>query len=148
MAPYSWAETCSCEISFNNNCCIESCVRLYIIYLYVTVNEGFRHRAIITCLKRWNKIAGTTRLGGCYGMMADITAHEFLYTGKGKLSPQCEKWLSCDEDYVEKYGCGIVGHSWTKIFPTGVEKTRSKYAYFKVIFWLFLLHLWAKGTAP
>jgi hypothetical protein len=65
--------------------------KLYIIYLYITVNEGFHHRAIITCLLPRNKIAGITKLGGCYCMMADTTAYEFLYERKGKLNAKCEK---------------------------------------------------------
>jgi len=38
MAPQKGAETCSCEIcekSCNNNCLIDSCVRLYIVYIYI-----------------------------------------------------------------------------------------------------------------
>jgi len=38
------------------------------------LNEGFRHRAIITCLQCWNNIAGTPRWGGYYGTMIDTTA--------------------------------------------------------------------------
>jgi hypothetical protein len=34
-APQKWHEICSCEISFNNNCSMDSYVRLYIVYIYV-----------------------------------------------------------------------------------------------------------------
>lgn len=48
-------------------------------------------RLSITCLLPRNKIAGITKLSGCYGMMADTTAYEFLYVRKRKLDAQCEK---------------------------------------------------------
>ena len=35
MAPWKRAETCSCEISFNINCLIDSCVRLYNLCIYI-----------------------------------------------------------------------------------------------------------------
>ena len=46
MAPLKRAETCSCEIwreiSFNNICLIEICVRLYIIYIYIYITVEAR----------------------------------------------------------------------------------------------------------
>jgi hypothetical protein len=78
--------------------------------------------------------------------MSDTTAQEFLYIGKGKLAPQCEKWFSCDEYYVKKIQQWNSGPQLNLIFSNGVEKTRSKYAYCSL--GLFLLHWRAKGTAP
>jgi len=52
MAPYKRAETCSCEICceifFNNNSLIESCVSLCILYIYILNTTGMLHLKIIT----------------------------------------------------------------------------------------------------
>jgi hypothetical protein len=55
MAPQEWTETCSCEISSNNNCLIESCARLYILYIYILlyiehIGDVSPEKMVVYCL--------------------------------------------------------------------------------------------------